>query len=400
MKELRQHVRNIISKRIYESVENGYEDIMNDFINGVKRQNGIKSDNGGNLTELEGIGFVFGDNYDFEINYDVISQQYVKGTRGDGYYIPYEDIVAGKFDFVITGGTVYDKEGNVVCDFDDIAEQVDGGYERIKDWFAFDDSVKVESEDSLNEVKRSETKSVGNSSTPIRKTDKGYVVGLKIMEALNLSKIQKHGADGFVVVSANRSNVHSNNKKNDLTRQYLNWCSKKKLKPSENVEQEYLKQRNAHADDALLKDIRNKGYSYSMVYGGYHGKDGVTDSYEPSFVIYNHKKSEEVCDSEELAKFAVDMCKKYKQDSVYIQKPNETPNYYDANGSIVNTSSSKNVKFNRDDETFYTTTKRKKKKPQRFTADIVFEGKYYKPALSHEYVDRMRRNQYGEIFLG
>jgi uncharacterized surface protein with fasciclin (FAS1) repeats len=84
----------------------------------------------------------------------------------------------------------------------------------------------------------------------------------------------------------------------------------------------------------------------------------------------------------------------------YSSAPDSSRKAYDANGNVVNTKSSKNFKLNRGNEEFYTTTKREKNNPQRFTADIVFEGKYYKPALKHEYVDRMRRTQYGEIFLG
>lgn len=232
------------------------------------------------------------------------------------------------------------------------------------------------------------------------RTKRKYRVGYRLLEALNLGRIEKHGANGFVILSGNRSSVESSNENNDMTQEYMGWCRNNKLQPNEKSEFEFLKWRNAEADRKLLEEIRMKGYTYSLTYGGYHGSDNVSDSFEPSVVVYNHKKNGEASDWNELFEFAIKMCGMFKQDSVYIQAPGEAPNWYDANGNIVNARSSKNMKFNRDNEMFYTTTKRDKTNPQRFTADIVFEGRYYKPELSHEYVDRIRRAQYGEIFLG
>ena len=389
--DLREHVRSIISERIYSNggLTPDYEAIYNDFMQSVEKQGGIKSDNGNPLTELEGTAFVFGENYEFEFDYEVYNRQFVKARHGDNYNEPEYEELGGDFDFAITNAKVMDKEGDFVCDFDEIAERFDGGYDTVKEWFVFNESDMIE---PYNYDKNEEDDYIYEARhTPI---------GLKLLEAFNLGKIQKHGQDGFVVISANRSNVTSSNPSNDLTKPYLNWCKKKQLKPTEKSEAEFLKTRNAKADDTLLKDIRSKGYTYSMTYGGYHGSDEIADSYEPSFVVYNHKKSGEVSDWNELFAFAISACKKFHQDSVYVQAPNEAPNYYDANGRVVNTKSSKNFKLNRGNEEFYTTTKREKSNPQRFTADIVFEGKYYKPALKHEYVDRMRRTQYGEIFLG
>lgn len=384
IKEFRQHVRNMVSKRVYESIgEPDYNGIVKDFLDGVQRQSGIKNDSVQPLTELEGTAFVFGENYDFEFGYEVYSQQYVKSRGGDNYNEPSYETLGGKFDFGITSAKVVDKDGNDVCDFDEVANRIQGGYRAVERMFVFDDSVKVESDDSLYETK-----------------NYPYVIDMCLLEAVNLNKIEKHGKDGFVIVSANRGEVNSSNPRTNILQQCLEYFQKNNLENTEKNRDKFLKAYNMQKEKELLNDIRSKGYTYSMVYGGYHGTDDVTDVYEPSFVIYNHKKSGDVSDWKELFDFAIEMCGKYRQDSVYVQAPNDAPNYYDANGSIVNTSSSKNFKFNRDNEEYYTTTKRDKRNPQRFTADIVFEGKYYKPALNHEYVDRMRRNQYGEIFIG
>lgn len=221
-----------------------------------------------------------------------------------------------------------------------------------------------------------------------------------LIEALNLGRIEKHGADGFVILSANRSDVESSNQNNDLTKEYFEWLQNNGAEDNHESKNKFLRKWNLIHDKELLKDILTKGYTYSTVYGGYKGSDDVIDSLEPSFVVYNHKKSSDVSDWNELYDFAIEMCRKYYQDSVYIQAPNEAPNYIDANGNKVNASSTKNMKFNRDNEIAYTTTKRDKNNPQRFTANMVFEGKYYRPSSRHEYVDRIQRTQYGEIFLG
>ena len=381
IKEFRQHVRGMVSKRVYESIgEPDYNGIVKDFLDGVKSQGGIKSDNLQPLTELEGMSFVFGENYEFEFGYEVYSRPYVKLDGGDDYNEPRYETLGGNIDFAITSAKVVDKEGNDVCDFDAVAERIQGGYDRIKEWFVFDIQEMIE---PLYETK-----------------NYPYVIGMSIVEAVNLSRIEKHGKDGFVIVSANRGDVPSSNPRQNLEKPYNEWLKANNLQPNKKNEKMFLKNYNMLKEKELLNDIRSKGYTYSMVYGGYHGTDDVTDVYEPSFVIYNHKKSGDVSDWKELFEFAIEMCGKYRQDSVYVQAPGEAPNYYDANGSTINTSSSKNFKFNRENEKYYTTTKRDKRNPQRFTADIVFEGKYYKPALNHEYVDRMRRNQYGEIFIG
>ena len=102
-------------------------------------------------------------------------------------------------------------------------------------------------------------------------------------------------------------------------------------------------------------------------------------------------------DFETLFDLAKDWCGQFKQDSVYVQPPFEAPMYIDCNGNRVDKSSSKNFKFNRDNEEFCTTTKRKRTAPQRFTADINFESFYHKGVSS--YVDRMRRSKGGEFIL-
>jgi hypothetical protein len=164
------------------------------------------------------------------------------------------------------------------------------------------------------------------------------------------------------------------------------------------IEQDWLKRRNSRADKMLRNDIKDAGLSYTPVYGGYHGSDDVVDSYEPSYVVYCYNKSGDVVKFDYLEEFAVEMCRKYKQESVYVQRPGEPPVYLDCDGNQINMSSSDNFKFNRDKEEFYTTTSRDKSNPQRFTADIVFENMYI-PLRPASYNEKMRRLKSGEYIL-
>ena len=203
---------------------------------------------------------------------------------------------------------------------------------------------------------------------------------LQTLNEETLSRIiNKHGKDGFIIVSANRSGLdNETNNKNTKN---------------------------------LINDLKTSQYGYFPVYGGYHGSDEVTDSFEPSYIVYNHAKedSSAYLKFKNLYEFGLTLCKKYNQDSVYVQAPDEAPMYVDCNGNKVSGQSSKNFKVNDYAQTFYTTTKREKRsgkdyndslitQPQRFTADIQFESMYRRASPS-TYFDRMKRCKLGEVFI-
>lgn len=221
----------------------------------------------------------------------------------------------------------------------------------------------------------------------------------------SLNRMMDHGKTGIVIISANRSAIDSEDPKLSLRpdfEKYLESVGGYEAIDSDALydeEQNWLKRRNAKADKVLLQDIKSAGYSYSPVYGGYHGTDDVQDSYEPSYVVYNYKRGDNnPGDFYDLEQFAVNMCRKFKQDSVYVQEPNSSPKYLDGNGNQVNMFSSNDFKLNRNDQEFYTTTKRDKTDPQRFTADIVFESMYI-PLRPASYNEKMRRIKSGEYIL-
>ena len=220
----------------------------------------------------------------------------------------------------------------------------------------------------------------------------------------SLNQLMQHGETGMAVISSNRSEIRSDNPRLDLTDTFEK--SMKKKGGLESIDsdalydemREWLRRRNAFADKELKQDINSAGFSYTPVFGGYHGKDNVTDSYEPSYIVYCYDRTGQPRDFQELKDFAVKMCAKYSQDSVYVKAPGKPPVYLDAAGNQVNSSSSDNFKFNRDDEEFYTTTKREKTNPQRFTADIQFNEMYI-PLRPADYNENMRRRKSGEYIL-
>lgn len=228
---------------------------------------------------------------------------------------------------------------------------------------------------------------------------------LFLITEAGINRIMKHGEHGMIIISANRSDIDSDNPNTSLRDEFDKWCKVNDVQ-NDNVEQKnkWLNMRNKNADELLKNDLNKSPFAYTPVYGGYHGTDDAVDSYESSYIIYCHGKkySADYEPFEKLYSFAIELCRKYKQDSVYIQPPSEAPYYVDWNGNKVSGSSSKNFKINREKEEYFTTDKRKKgdmdNKPHRFTADINFES-LYRGCNPATYVERMRRRQYGEIFV-
>lgn len=248
--------------------------------------------------------------------------------------------------------------------------------------------------------------------------------GLRKLDEGGLNRIMYHGRNGFIVISANRSEIYSKNSQLDLTPEYMEWCNKENVAPEDKKNMDlWLRMRNNEVDKELHNRLKSSKYAFTPVYGGYHGTDNVSDSFEPSYIVYNHSKgdSKEYLNWDELFNFGLELAKAYKQDSVYVQAPNEAPIYVNGNGEKVNSRESKNFKFNDYTQEFFTTAKKEKRTkdehglttpPQRFTAEIEFENvdrndirpvifeniyKYYKAGPS-TYFDRMKRRKLGEVF--
>ena len=225
------------------------------------------------------------------------------------------------------------------------------------------------------------------------------------LNELNLNRLKKHGEAGFIIISACRSSIESEDPNVDLTEDYKRWA-KMQFPEVTDLEDEankrrFLKDRNENADWSLENMLRRNDFefSFSAVYGGYHGQDGNVDSFEPSYIIYNYKKDGTVGNWDDLYALALRLCWEYHQESVYVQAPGQPPVYKDCNGNTVSSKSSTNFKHNREGEEFFTTAKKEKRgRPQRFTADIQFENYYIGPGPA-DYGMRMKARKQGEVIL-
>lgn len=193
-----------------------------------------------------------------------------------------------------------------------------------------------------------------------------------MVEHITIDRIMnKHGKNGFVIVSANRSDRQEDE--------------------------------NLRNTQSLIADIKASGFSYLPTYGGYRGSDGVEDDYEPSFIVFNYDENGRPQDFNVLRKFAIDICGKYQQDSVLIKDPENPPIYVDNKGEKVNSTESDAYWENDPAKEYFTSMKPKDgTTDRRFTMDINFEESAKRngvllnppPCTLNE---RMRRKN--EIFL-
>ncbi len=182
---------------------------------------------------------------------------------------------------------------------------------------------------------------------------------------------------GMIVISAYRSAIASDNLDNDLQAEYEGWCDKEHFNRNSAVsKQSWLNGRNKLASESLRLAIKESPFEYSSIYD-YRKDNSIydylieADRLVPSFIVYSVGRSKSgptpVIQFDELYNFAVELCKKYKQDSVYIQPPNQAPFYVDGNGDKISDDS------------------------------IDFEGKFC--SLTTSFVNKVMRSQYGEVFL-
>ncbi len=157
--------------------------------------------------------------------------------------------------------------------------------------------------------------------------------------------LKKHGDNGMINISANRSDASQ----------------------EENDAQTKL----------LIDDLKKSGYSYLPTYGGYRGTDGVEDDYEPSFVVFNYGTDGQPRDFEELERFAIELCKKYNQDSVLIKAPGKAPIYVNGGGSKVNSRESDKSWKNDPNQEFFTSFKNKNAVDDEIRSKLMGQYKSY-----------------------
>ena len=154
--------------------------------------------------------------------------------------------------------------------------------------------------------------------------------------------LNKHGQNGLINISANRSGMP--------------------------------KEVNIENTKSLISDLKNSGYSYLPTYGRYRGRNGGEDDYEPSFLVFNYTYDGVQRDFNELYEFAVYLCKKYEQDSVLIKAPGKDPIYVDGNGKKANKRESDVVWKNGPTKEYFTSFKSKEDVDKEIRAKLM--GKY------------------------
>lgn len=223
--------------------------------------------------------------------------------------------------------------------------------------------------------------------------------GLRLLSEANLNHIMKNAEqNGIIIISANRDSIESDVPNADLSSQYNSFLQENNLTDSEELRDKWLTNRNKQAYKSLYDVVRKSNYSYSQVYGGFKGTDNVTAKYEPLFLIYSVDRQGNQLPFDELFELGKKLCLDFKQESFFAQAPGQAPNYYGADGEKQNATSSKFVKFNRENEPYFTTAKKEKgDNAQRFTSDIIFE--HYAKEFGIDYINRIQRTQNGETLL-
>lgn len=202
------------------------------------------------------------------------------------------------------------------------------------------------------------------------------------------NSLLRHSKNGVIIIFTNLNISDVNTK---LYKEYESWLQNKKLEDSETNKEAFIKEWNRDCDNELYSYLKSSSnpYLFFPVLGGYSNRNGMDDSYERSFIVFNEttrdsqnklKGSWQDVSWNNLIIKALEWCKEYKQDAVYIQPPNEAPYYYDEEGRQINLSSEEGFRFNDPNFRGFTTLKRKKinkqtgKEPKRFSAQIRFEN--------------------------
>lgn len=214
-------------------------------------------------------------------------------------------------------------------------------------------------------------------------SNKGDIVSLNEVNARSL--IDRHTADGYVIISPCRGGADFG------------------LDPNDPRQRERLADINHKRVKEFVDILKQTDFSYTPVYCGFienKGKENEENVYERSFVVYNHHKDGSVGDFGELRQFALDMARKYNQDSVLIQEPNGKPQYVKQNGE-VDFGFDGDIAFNDLSQEYFTDLHKNSHKtmgddssPTRFS----FLESYINPAPQC-YGERVSRARNGEIFL-
>lgn len=133
------------------------------------------------------------------------------------------------------------------------------------------------------------------------------------------SMIDRHSKDGYIIISPCRGGADFGlNTQNPMEKQKLAQINKERILN-------------------IIRQIKESGYSYTPVYGGFienKGTPNEEDVYERSFIVYNHDRKGNVGDFEKLMELGLKWCNEYNQDSFLVKAPGEAPKYIKKNGEV------------------------------------------------------------------
>lgn len=148
-------------------------------------------------------------------------------------------------------------------------------------------------------------------------TNNGKMISINEVNAKSM--LDRHSENGFIAISPCRG--------------YTDFD----IDPSEPNASQKLSEINNQRIKECIRLIKESGFSYTPVYGGFIENKGTDDEqnvYERSFIVYNNKRGGEVPYFKELYDFGIELARRYNQDSVLVKATGESPRYITQNGDV------------------------------------------------------------------
>ena len=133
---------------------------------------------------------------------------------------------------------------------------------------------------------------------------------------------------------------------------------------------EFTKEENEKRTNQLKEILQKSSFSFKKVLGGFieTKEDGSKKEVkEKSFIIYNYDKDGNVAEKDKLFKFALQICKKFNQNSILYSEKGDKPRYYTQQGKVDSSFSNAGFTFNDKKQQYFTDFSKNK----RFTLNWV-----------------------------
>lgn len=203
----------------------------------------------------------------------------------------------------------------------------------------------------------------------LTEAQKRYLWARRIGED-GVRRILQHNKHGMIIVSAARGQVASACPGCDLSEAFRQWCdTNRKDSASQESQDEFLRLRNKDAEKLLRDNLKEAPYAYSNIFSEHLGGNSGEAAIEPSFIIYCHAKHdwEKGLDFSELQAFGLALCRKFCQESFFVQAPGKSMVSMDHDGNAL--------------------------------GDVAIMLESLRSHGPECYTSRMRRDQQGEVFL-